>query len=186
MRSALALTLICAATALRAPVAHRRLCLKALAAPSEAERRAFLAASAATLAGAAAPATASTAEPTASGVGKAVDKAVGRKILQIERLNVDSNGQGPRKLLKPRLEFSGSTVTVSNDFAPDPERSESFVQYLWIKNEDTDTIVAAKEFTNKEKGPPSLSASPVKPGSTYAPAAYHSLYGLWLGRSEIA
>ena len=167
-------------------MAHRRLCLKALAAPSEAERRAFLAASAATLAGAAAPATASTAEPTASGVGKAVDKAVGRKILQIERLNVDSNGQGPRKLLKPRLEFSGSTVTVSNDFAPDPERSESFVQYLWIKNEDTDTIVAAKEFTNKEKGPPSLSASPVKPGSTYAPAAYHSLYGLWLGRSEVA
>ena len=37
---ALALTLICAASALRAPVAHRRLCLKALAAPSGAERRA--------------------------------------------------------------------------------------------------------------------------------------------------
>ena len=47
------------------------------------------------------------------------------------------------------------------------------------------TQVAAKEFPEGFKGTPVLSCS-VTPGRTYAPCAYFTTHGLWLGRSETA
>ena len=47
------------------------------------------------------------------------------------------------------------------------------------------TQVAAKEFPENFKGTPMLSCS-VTPGRTYAPCAYFTTHGLWLGRSETA
>ena len=47
------------------------------------------------------------------------------------------------------------------------------------------TQVAAREFPENFKGTPMLSCS-VTPGRTYAPCAYFTTHGLWLGRSETA
>ena len=153
-----------------------------LASADDGDRRAVLGAAAfAVLGGAAGPAVASVAEPVGSAIGGKVDKVLARKILQIERLNVDSNNSGSRKEFSPKLTFSGSTATAT---CAHVQEEGNIIQYMWLTNEDTGTIVAAKEFTAKES--PSLSASPVKPGSTYVASAYSNIHGLWIGRSEVA
>lgn len=126
---------------------------------------------------------ASIAEPTQSAVASAVPNKVARQILQIERLNVDSNGSGDRKTHKPRLEISGNSAKVCIDGYSPGEGDQ--VKYIWLKNEEADAIVAAKEFPEDFKGTPVLSCS-VTPGRTYSPCAYFTVHGLWLGRSETA
>ena len=102
---------------------------------------------------------------------------------RIERLNVDSNGSGDRRTHKPRLDISGNSAKVCIDgYAPE---GGDRVQFIWLKNEEADAIVAAKEFPEGFKGTPVLSCS-VTPGRTYAPCAYFTTHGLWLGRSETA
>ena len=59
------------------------------------------------------------------------------------------------------------------------------LRYIWLKNDDADAIVAAKEFGPNDKGPYTLSAT-VTPGRTYAPCCYCATHGLWLGRAETA
>ena len=101
-----------------------------------------------------------------------------------DRLNIDSNWSGPRKELQPRLEINGrsATVTCRHEAVADPP---DFIQYIWIKNDDNESIVAAKEFFPTTKGFPELKCS-VNPGTTYSAAAYSNLHGLWIGRSETA
>jgi len=134
---------------------------------------------------AAAPKTAraSIAEPVQPAVASGIPNKLARQLLQIERLNVDSNGSGDRRTHKPRLDISGNSAKVCIDgYAPE---GSDRVQFIWLKNEEADAIVAAKEFTEGFKGTPVLSCS-VTPGRTYAPCAYFTTHGLWLGRSETA
>merc|ERR1719247_405159 len=126
---------------------------------------------------------ASIAEPTQSAVASAIPNKVARQILQIERLNVDSNGSGDRKTHKPRLEISGNSAKVCIDGYSPGEGDR--VQYIWLKNEEADAIVAAKEFPEDFKGTPVLTCN-VTPGRTHSPCAYFTVHGLWLGRSETA
>ena len=112
-----------------------------------------------------------------------IPNKLARQLLQIERLNVDSNGSGDRRTHKPRLDISGNSAKVCID-GYEPEGSDR-VQFIWLKNEEADAIVAAKEFPENFKGTPMLSCS-VTPGRTYAPCAYFTTHGLWLGRSETA
>ena len=60
-----------------------------------------------------------------------------------------------------------------------------YIKYIWLKNEEADAIVAAKEFGPDQNGNPTLTCS-VTPGRTYSPCAYCTAHGLWLGRSETA
>ena len=176
------------AGALRAPAtAPRRSIVARARAGSDAgagvARGPFLSAAAAAAVAAASPACASVAEPTASLVGSNVDKGLGRILLQIERLNVDCNNSGERRLLRPILTISGGSASVS--CALEAEEGKDFIQYIWLKNEEKDAIVAAQEFKATQRGAPTL-RTPVKSGSTYTPCAYSSLNGLWIGRSETA
>ncbi len=134
---------------------------------------------------AAAPKTAraSIAEPVQPAVASGIPNKLARQLLQIERLNVDSNGSGDRRTHKPRLDISGNSAKVCID-GYEPEGSDR-VQFIWLKNEEADAIVAAREFPEGFKGTPVLSCS-VTPGRTYAPCAYFTTHGLWLGRSETA
>ena len=126
---------------------------------------------------------ASIAEPVQPAVASGIPNKLARQLLQIERLNVDSNGSGDRRTHKPRLDISGNSAKVCIDgYAPE---GSDRVQFIWLKNEEADAIVAAKEFPEGFKGTPVLSCS-VTPGRTYAPCAYFTTHGLWLGRSETA
>ena len=49
----------------------------------------------------------------------------------------------------------------------------------------THWLISTQEFPENFKGTPMLSCS-VTPGRTYAPCAYFTTHGLWLGRSETA
>jgi len=154
--------------------------------PSDVQSRGVvMAAALGTIAVLAAPKTAhaSTAEPTAALVASTIPNKLARQILQIERLNVDSNGSGDRKSHKPRLDVFGTSAKICVDNYEPFE--DDRIQYMWLKNEDTDAIVAAKEFPEGFKGTPSLSCS-VTPGRNYAPCVYFTTHGLWLGRSEQA
>ena len=103
--SAIMLLAVVGASALRAPAART--------APPAVARQEFLGGAAFALVGAAAPAVASVSEPTQSNVGSNVAKDVGRRLLQIERLNVDSNISGDRTSHVPRLTISGNSATVT-------------------------------------------------------------------------
>jgi len=187
--------------------------------PSDAQTRGVVLATAAAgavavLAAAPKTARASIAEPVQPAVASGIPNKLARQLLQIERLNVDSNGSGDRRTHKPRLDISGNSAKVCID-GYEPEGSDR-VQFIWLKNEEADAIVAAKvlccveikpsarrrprdasahgithrlistqEFPEGFKGTPMLSCS-VTPGRTYAPCAYFTTHGLWLGRSETA
>eukprot|EP00635_Sarcinochrysidales_sp_CCMP3193_P008262 CAMPEP_0118889380 /NCGR_PEP_ID=MMETSP1166-20130328/333_1 /TAXON_ID=1104430 /ORGANISM="Chrysoreinhardia sp, Strain CCMP3193" /LENGTH=217 /DNA_ID=CAMNT_0006827967 /DNA_START=22 /DNA_END=675 /DNA_ORIENTATION=- len=127
---------------------------------------------------------ASVAEPTASAIGKAVDPGVARKILQIERLNVDSNVNGDPKKHLPQVAVADAKVTCTVPHVMDPAKPH-FIEYLWLKDEATETIIAAKQFKATDPAPPSLVAPSVKRGTTVVPVAYCNLHGLWIGDAEL-
>ena len=97
------------------------------------------------------------------------------------------------------------TKSFLGDDAADPARSSGeepasprhragAASMAWRRRDDSartrreiliSTQVAAKEFPENFKGTPMLSCS-VTPGRTYAPCAYFTTHGLWLGRSETA
>ncbi|KAJ8614113.1 hypothetical protein CTAYLR_004643 [Chrysophaeum taylorii] len=126
---------------------------------------------------------ASVAEPTASAVSKSVDREVARKILQIERLNVDSNGNGDKAKHLPQLKI-GKDVEVFVPHIMDPEKPH-YIQFIWLKDEGSDAIVAAKKFEPTDPSPPTLVAKDIKPGTMLVPYAYCNLHGLWIGNSDV-
>lgn len=125
---------------------------------------------------------ASVAEPTASAFARSVDREIARKILQIERLNVDSNSYGSKAQHLPQLKISGDTVEC---FVPvDPAATKShFIEYIWLKDDETDLIFAAVKFQGPSASPPTLIAK-AKPGTIVTPYAYCNVHGLWIGDSE--
>ena len=115
--------------------------------PSDAQTRGVVLATAAAgavavLAAAPKTARASIAEPVQPAVASGIPNKLARQLLQIERLNVDSNGSGDRRTHKPRLDISGNSAKVCID-GYEPEGSDR-VQFIWLKNEEADAIVAAK------------------------------------------
>lgn len=115
---------------------------------------------------------ASVAEPSASSVSSAVPRDVARKILQIERLNVDSNSNGPKAKHLPQTKVSGDKIEI---FVPHDNKPNDFIEYIWLKADET--IVAAKKLEATET--PALSTR--APPGTLTPYAYCSLHGLWIG-----
>ena len=115
--------------------------------PSDAQTRGVVLATAAAgavavLAAAPKTARASIAEPVQPAVASGIPNKLARQLLQIERLNVDSNGSGDRRTHKPRLDISGNSAKVCIDgYAPE---GSDRVQFIWLKNEEADAIVAAK------------------------------------------
>jgi len=114
--------------------------------PSDAQTRGVVLATAAAgavavLAAAPKTARASIAEPVQPAVASGIPNKLARQLLQIERLNVDSNGSGDRRTHKPRLDISGNSAKVCID-GYEPEGSDR-VQFIWLKNEEADAIVAA-------------------------------------------
>ena len=114
--------------------------------PSDAQTRGVVLATAAAgavavLAAAPKTARASIAEPVQPAVASGIPNKLARQLLQIERLNVDSNGSGDRRTHKPRLDISGNSAKVCIDgYAPE---GSDRVQFIWLKNEEADAIVAA-------------------------------------------
>lgn len=150
--------------------------------PDELGRGAFVAASAATVLTTAIRVEASVAEPTASAFARSVDREIARKILQIERLNVDSNSYGSKAQHLPRLKISGETVECYVPMDADPAKEHS-IEYLWLKDDDTDIIFAAAKFQGPSSSPPTLIAK-AKAGTVVTPYAYWKVHGLWIGDSE--
>lgn len=63
----------------------------------------------------------------------------------------------------------------------DPVRPH-YIEYIWLKDDDTDVIFAAKKFEPTDPAPPKLTAK-AKPGTIVTPYAYCNLHGLWIGDS---
>jgi len=120
--------------------------------PSDAQTRGVVLATAAAgavavLAAAPKTARASIAEPVQPAVASGIPNKLARQLLQIERLNVDSNGSGDRRTHKPRLDISGNSAKVCIDgYAPE---GSDRVQFIWLKNEEADAIVAASVEMNQ-------------------------------------
>mmetsp|Transcript_8113 Transcript_8113/g.11302 ORF Transcript_8113/g.11302 Transcript_8113/m.11302 type:complete len:173 (+) Transcript_8113:26-544(+) len=125
------------------------------------------------------PAIASVAEPTASTISSGVNREIARKILQIERLNVDSNNNGDPAKHIPKVEISGTKIVCSVPHVMDPNKPH-FIEYMWLKDETSDAIIAAKSFQASDSSPPSLTAN-VPQGVSIVPHIYCNLHGLWIG-----
>ena len=139
--------------------------LQASSVDGEVSRRAALVVAAALAAGA----------PPASAAS--ISKAVLSKLEKDNLASVNSNGAAEKHL--PKMSVSGSTVEVSVPHVMDPEQPH-YIQYLWLKEEASGQILAAKAFQPTDASPPSLSAE-VKPGSTVRALLYCNLHGLWEG-----
>ena len=123
--------------------------------PSDAQTRGVVLATAAAgavavLAAAPKTARASIAEPVQPAVASGIPNKLARQLLQIERLNVDSNGSGDRRTHKPRLDISGNSAKVCID-GYEPEGSDR-VQFIWLKNEEADAINEAIQARRIERG----------------------------------
>lgn len=146
---------------------------------SKVDRSTFIAGSIAALVPGAA--VASVAEPTASSVARTVDREVARKILQIERLNVDSNLNGAKAKHIPRIKVNGDKLDCYVSHTNDAERKD-FIEYVWLKDEETEVVFAASKFSPTDT--PALRDVAYKKGSTVTPYAYCNMHGLWIGDSE--
>ena len=135
----------------------------------ELPRRALIGAASASFARAA---YASVAAPSASSVSSSVPREVARKILQIERLNVDSNSNGPKAKHLPRTKLSGDKIEIN---VPHDNAPNDFIEYIWLKADET--IVAAKKFEPTDT--PTLTVR--APSGTLTPYSYCTLHGLWIG-----
>eukprot|EP00630_Chrysocystis_fragilis_P002314 CAMPEP_0197388202 /NCGR_PEP_ID=MMETSP1165-20131217/941_1 /TAXON_ID=284809 /ORGANISM="Chrysocystis fragilis, Strain CCMP3189" /LENGTH=185 /DNA_ID=CAMNT_0042913543 /DNA_START=23 /DNA_END=580 /DNA_ORIENTATION=+ len=176
------LAALCLAEALRPPSSPLQAAPQAApqALSGEVERGSFVAG--VLSAGIASSAAASVAEPSASGISRSVDKEVARKILQIERLNVDSNSNGDKAKHLPQVRVAGDKVECFVPHVMDPVKPH-FIEYIWLKDDDTDFIFAAKKFEPTDPSPPTIVAK-AKPGASVTPYAYCNLHGLWIGDTE--
>jgi desulfoferrodoxin-like iron-binding protein len=92
------------------------------------------------------------------------------------------NTKGAPEKHIPNVETSGTgSVKVVVPHVMDPEKPH-YIEYIWLKDEATNKVVAAKRFKATDASPPTLTAS-IKKGSTVKPLLFCNLHGLWQGDS---
>lgn len=92
------------------------------------------------------------------------------------------NSKGAREQHIPSVEVNaGSSVKVVVPHVMDAEKPH-YIQYIWLKDEKTNKVIAAKSFKATDASPPTLTAS-VKKASKVKPLLFCNLHGLWQGDS---
>lgn len=86
----------------------------------------------------------------------------------------NSNGD-PEKHV-PQVVVAGNDVSIS---AKHIMSEEHFIQFLWLKDAQTDEVVLAKELTPTEASP--ILKARVPSGVTLRPYLFCNLHGLWKG-----
>lgn len=99
--------------------------------------------------------------------------------LEFENLSTVNTNGAPEKHL-PQTTVKGTSVEVVVPHVMDPEKPH-YIQYVWLKDEAANKVVAAKKFEATDASPPSLLANNVKAGTTVKPLLFCNLHGLWQG-----
>ena len=56
-----------------------------------------------------------------------------------------------------------------------------FIEYLWLKDEDTNKVIKAKHFSARDPSPPTLIVTGVTKGTRVRALLFCNLHGLWQG-----
>ena len=86
------------------------------------------------------------------------------------------NVGGNPEIYMPRVKMNGNDIEVYVKYAQSPE---DYIQFLWLKDANTNEVVLAKELTPTDENP-SLKAR-VPSGVELRPYAFSKEHGLWKG-----
>ena len=64
-----------------------------------------------------------------------------------------------------------------------PALDGDYIEFMWLKDANTNAIIAAKKFRPADVSPPTLVAS-VSSGTRVTACSKASLHGVWRGRSR--
>ncbi|CAB9524439.1 superoxide reductase [Seminavis robusta] len=121
----------------------------------------------------------------AAGVGTlpaAVAMPLSGKVEALEYENKDLvNVKGAPEKHLPQTTVKGTSVKVVVPHVMDPEKPH-FIEYLWLKDEDSNKVIEAKHFVATDAAPPTLVAKVAK-GTKVRPLLFCNLHGLWQGES---
>ena len=88
------------------------------------------------------------------------------------------NTKGAQEKHMPRISFDtegSASVVVPHVMTPD-----HWIEYLWLVDRETNTVLATQEFSNEEEKSPTISIQSLTPGSQVQAVAYCNLHGLWM------
>ena len=122
---------------------------------------------------------------------EAMEKTVDK--LEREAKTRNSDGAPEKHLPTVSVEIlkSGVTGKVVKDFAKltvsvphvmDAQKPH-FIEYMWLRDKETGTIVAVKSFEATDPSPPTLISKAPVMGKTVVPFIYCNLHGLWEGEA---
>lgn len=99
--------------------------------------------------------------------------------LEYENLTTVNTKGAPEKHLPNVSATAKGGVTVVVPHVMDPEKPH-YIEYVWLKDEDTGKIVAAQKFEATDASPPTLTAK-VPAGTKVRALLFCNLHGLWQG-----
>jgi desulfoferrodoxin (superoxide reductase-like protein) len=125
-----------------------------------------------------------TAASFAAGVGPVQATDIAKTARKIEKElagKANSNGAPEKHLPKVTISDTG-TVEIVVPHVMDPVKPH-FIELVWLKNMQSDKIVAAKAFSASDTSPPTLITASVPKGVELKAMLFCNLHGLWEGDS---
>jgi desulfoferrodoxin (superoxide reductase-like protein) len=117
-----------------------------------------------------------------SGVSPAYAASLSQAVSKLENENLaEVNSKGAPEKHLPKVSVSDGNVQIVVPHVMDPEKPH-YIEYVWLKDEKSGKVLAAKAFKAIDSSPPTLSAS-VKSGTTARALLYCNLHGLWEGEA---
>lgn len=92
------------------------------------------------------------------------------------------NTEGNPDFHLPRVTLEGNELEIEIGLKPHSMTEEHFIQYIWLRDLEAESIVLAKEFWPTDESPPVLRAK-VSHGVTLQPMVFCNLHYLWQGAS---
>lgn len=106
-----------------------------------------------------------------------------KTVAKLEAENIEEvNTKGAPEKHLPNVNVNGNNVEIVVPHVMDPDKPH-YIEYIWLKDETTNQIIAAKAFQATDASPPTLKATGVKKGSTLRALLFCNLHGLWEGET---
>ena len=124
---------------------------------------------------------AATVAAAGSGLPAALAFPLSAKVESIEYENlttVNSNGAPEKHLPTVSVDNFTGKVKIVVPHVMDPEKPH-YIEYIWLKDETTGKVIAAKKFEPTDPAPPTLIVSSPPKGTKVRALLYCNLHGLW-------
>lgn len=122
-----------------------------------------------------------TAAALAAGASPAQAATLQRTVETLEKQNIDEvNTKGAPEKHLPKVSADGNEISVVVPHVMDPEKPH-FIEYIWLKDVESNNVVAVKAFKATDPGPPTLVYKSTVAAATLKPMLFCNLHGLWEG-----